>query len=879
MFPSSRLRGLALVAALVTSPIVLAQAPPGYYAGVDTSSATSLRSTLHGVIDDHVRYPYTSSSTDTWDILEFADEDPNDVGRILDIYKNASYAKQGGGNSFYDREHIWPSSYGFPDDGASNYPFSDCHGLALCDSSYNSSRGNKPFRDCDPGCAEWATDLNAGVGGTSGIYPGQSNWTSGFSTFGTWETWIERRGDVARAIFYMDLRYEGGNHGVTGFAEPQLILTDDENLILNSNTGNNESIAYMGILSVLLQWHTEDPVDARELGRNDTIFSFQGNRNPFIDHPEWVAVLYDQTAAPTAAPWVNELHYDNANADVGEFVEVAGPAGLDLAGYRLIAYNGGTGLVYDTVALSGVLPDQQGCLGTLSFSFSSLQNGAPDGIALVDAVDSVIEFWSYEGSFTAQDGPAFGLTSVDMGVAESSSTPIGSSLARIGQGTSAADFTWSGPGSESPGQVNGGQTFDDACGPPPAVPSPTGLAGQTCGGFVQLTWDPVSTGQPGGYHVYRSPFSGSGYAKLTTSPVATPDYLDTSTVAGVTYFYVVTTVDLQDGESAFSAELEITATGGAGTSGAPWINEFHYDNASTDVGEFVEVAGPAGLDLAGYQLLGYNGANGLEYSAVALGGILPAEAGCVGALAFAFPSLQNGGPDGIALVDPQGTVLEFLSYEGSFAAIDGPANGLTSVDVGVEESSATPAGFSLQRAGSGSSAVDFPSWEPAQAETPATANANQTFTGGCGSAATPYGCGLNPADSLVLANGTPSPGQTLGFEITNPLGTQTPGSLTLLVVSLGPPVAFPCGLSVAGYGMASASAVGEVLVDVAPGALQPIQFGTPWGGVSQPGTRNLPLPPNCNLVGLDLYLQGAVVDPIGPNTIGLTNGLLVTIGG
>ena len=95
---------------------------------------------------------------------------------------------------------------------------------------------------------------------------------------------------MARALLYADIRYEGGMHGGTGHSEPDLILTDDGDLIVTSS--ENEPVAYMGMLYVLLQWHAQDPVDDVERSRNDVVFSFQENRNPFIDHPEWVACLF-----------------------------------------------------------------------------------------------------------------------------------------------------------------------------------------------------------------------------------------------------------------------------------------------------------------------------------------------------------------------------------------------------------------------------------------------------------------------------------------------------------------------------------------------------------------------------------------------------------
>jgi hypothetical protein len=167
-------------------------------------------------------------------------------------------------------------------------------------------------------------------------------------------------------------------------------------------------------------------------------------------------------ASAQTSVFINEIHYDNTGTDTGEFIEVAGPAGTDLAGWSLVLYNGNGGAVYDTINLTGTLPDQSNGGGTLSFPRAGIQNGAPDGVALVDAGSAVIQFLSYEGSLTATDGPANGLTSVDIVVAEPSTTPVGESLQLVdptGRGSFYEDFVWTGPTAESPGLVNVGQVL------------------------------------------------------------------------------------------------------------------------------------------------------------------------------------------------------------------------------------------------------------------------------------------------------------------------------------------------------------------------------------------------------------------------------------
>ncbi len=159
--------------------------------------------------------------------------------------------------------------------------------------------------------------------------------------------------------------------------------------------------------------------------------------------------------------FINEIHYDNASTDVNEAVEIAGTAGIDLTNWSIVLYNGSNGTVYNTISLSGTLPDQQNGFGTLVeiLPTNGLQNGAPDGIALVDNNNTVVQFLSYEGVITATDGPATGQTSIDIGVSESSSTPAGASLQLSGAGTMAADFVWEVTTTNTYGAVNTNQVL------------------------------------------------------------------------------------------------------------------------------------------------------------------------------------------------------------------------------------------------------------------------------------------------------------------------------------------------------------------------------------------------------------------------------------
>ncbi|WP_127498930.1 ExeM/NucH family extracellular endonuclease [Actinoplanes solisilvae] len=167
-----------------------------------------------------------------------------------------------------------------------------------------------------------------------------------------------------------------------------------------------------------------------------------------------VSLAGPAVAAEPGDPFLSEIHYDNAGTDSGEAIEVQAPAGFDLTGWQIVLYNGSGGAVYNTATLSGAVPAAGVVVQT--YPANGVQNGAPDGVALVKPDGSVAEFLSYEGVMTATGGPASGRASVDIGVSEIDSTPVGQSLQKI-------DGVWRTPATASFGALN-------ADGPPPEEP-------------------------------------------------------------------------------------------------------------------------------------------------------------------------------------------------------------------------------------------------------------------------------------------------------------------------------------------------------------------------------------------------------------------------
>lgn len=158
--------------------------------------------------------------------------------------------------------------------------------------------------------------------------------------------------------------------------------------------------------------------------------------------------------------WINEFHYTNSGADINQFLEIAGPVGIDLSGYYFVRYRGDTGQPYGPIlTLTGTFDDEQNGFGAVSVDATNLRNDN-SGFALVGPDGRVIQFFSYEGTFTATGGPAAGLTSIDVGLIEDNGTTGTQSIHLVGTGNTFTDFTWATSIMSTDGAQNIGQTFN-----------------------------------------------------------------------------------------------------------------------------------------------------------------------------------------------------------------------------------------------------------------------------------------------------------------------------------------------------------------------------------------------------------------------------------
>lgn len=254
-----------------------AQAPTGYYSGAEGLSGAELKTALYNIIKDHTVRTYDQLWTD------FQTTDATADGKVWDMYSNCSFtfvSDQCGSYSnecdCYNREHSFPKSW-FND---ATPMYTDLFHLVPTDGKVNGMRSNYPFGEV--ASPTYTSGNGSKLGSCS--YPGYSGTV--------FEPVDEYKGDFARAYFYMATRYENVIAGwYSNSTEADAILQN-----------NSFPVFEDWFLNMLGEWSENDPVSQKEIDRNNAVYSIQHNRNPFIDHPEYVYAIWGVGGSPSPVP-------------------------------------------------------------------------------------------------------------------------------------------------------------------------------------------------------------------------------------------------------------------------------------------------------------------------------------------------------------------------------------------------------------------------------------------------------------------------------------------------------------------------------------------------------------------------------------------------
>ena len=261
------MKKLYLILILIIAAVVLHAQPQGYYNGTEGLTGNVLKAKLHTIIknDDHVSY------SGLWSAYQQTDKKPN--GKVWDIYSDVpngtppyqftfgsdQCGNYSGEGDCYNREHLWAQSWTNDDSKHKT----DLHHVYPTDGYVNGKRSNYAFGEVRN--ASWTSRNGSKLG---------NNTVSGFS--GTvFEPIDEYKGDIARALMYVSVRY---------YQEDNSWSTSDM---------TNKSIIKDWAMTMLLRWHEEDPVDDKEINRNNAVYNIQRNRNPFVDYPEFANMIWD----------------------------------------------------------------------------------------------------------------------------------------------------------------------------------------------------------------------------------------------------------------------------------------------------------------------------------------------------------------------------------------------------------------------------------------------------------------------------------------------------------------------------------------------------------------------------------------------------------
>jgi len=278
------LTGLIIFTNVFICPALLhGQIPPGYYSSAEGLTGSALQTALHNIIDDHTAKSYDYLWT------AFQTTDDNASGKVWDMYSNCIFTfvtNQCGEYTnecdCYNREHSFPKSWF---GGEVSPMYTDLFHLVPTDGKVNGIRDNYPYGETS---SPTYTSTNGGKLGPCS-YPGYSGTV--------FEPIDEYKGDFARNYFYMATRYSD-------------VIASWENYDENGDAmldGTTYPAFETWALNLLMGWHDADPVSQKETDRNNAVYAIQNNRNPFIDHPEYVDCIWGTCLAPEPTNHASEF--------------------------------------------------------------------------------------------------------------------------------------------------------------------------------------------------------------------------------------------------------------------------------------------------------------------------------------------------------------------------------------------------------------------------------------------------------------------------------------------------------------------------------------------------------------------------------------------
>ncbi|MBW7674526.1 endonuclease [Chryseobacterium chendengshani] len=356
-----------LLPLLLISSYAFAQIPAGYYDGTAALTGYALKSKVHEIISaKNINWHYGDLTNfyNQTDLDKYYDHGASNTTILLDMYSEiptgtdsyeyttaniiGSASAEGQG---WNREHMMPQSTFY-----SNYPmYSDLFYVVPTDARINQLRSNYPYGIA--GATTFYTFTNSSKIGNS-VIPGS------VYTGRVYEPINEFKGDVARSLLYFAVRYEG-KLGTFNFNNNTNPASDT-----NPLDGTEERAFDPAYLTMLLQWHAQDPVSQREIDRNNAVYAIQKNRNPFIDNPSWVNAIWGQTSDAIVPQTPTNLTVTQNSAYFAT-LNWSPSASTDVIGYKV--YQNGT-VVASTqgtsISIDHLLPST-----TYQFTVKSYDNG------------------------------------------------------------------------------------------------------------------------------------------------------------------------------------------------------------------------------------------------------------------------------------------------------------------------------------------------------------------------------------------------------------------------------------------------------------------------------------------------------------------------